>query len=293
MRFELNFGPKLQQIRIAVEVVQSAIRILRAVGMSTAEIQKLFADAATGPIEGDDKQQIPPTEAESEVQEDEEDAYALDRRFEASEIGRRVSRLAKRLESLREFSEESECLKGMSMLKEVLSLAREVQDWYQEACNTSARAFHLSHDVWVEKAADEELDKEEHIIFYDQTSAFRALRWWGASRLFQTAVELGLQDNLAQIAEVVARDNVYLDARLLRDLGQAIERVKLRGSFIKKLEDLPAGTEIPERELVQQLFRGGDDHPPEYLPRRWIEPLIREGKLERRKQSGRWQIRRL
>lgn len=272
--------------------LQGALNVMSTAGISDREIARLLKQAASVFEEN------PSLELEDAPQEfvgcdHPITSYEIDRRFEKIQLYKILSRLNKRMDSIRNWETVASCEKAEALISDSLPSLKAALSWYQDECSKHDLILQLDREQWLEQASDDDLDNEEAYIFYDSTAGLQTFALWNISQYAHAAARLGRAQQLQTVLEAIVEQGVILDKRTFDDLTEALSNASFKAFIENQVRALEGGFEMAQSDFIHALARSANGEVSEHLIATWLEDFGQAGILERYKRSNRWQIRRL
>ncbi|WP_295631268.1 hypothetical protein [Novosphingobium sp.] len=288
--YEFNFLG-FDRNALSEEIIRSAENVLSCSGFSASEIGELFQSAAQKIL----------SVAVSEkklcaIFDDPKDEYQTQsiweiiENFEYLRSVKALGRLRKRADVIGHLDDPAALTQAVIIIIEAINLRKEAFKWLKEEAEKYKLQVVSSHDQWAQLASDEELDKEEEVVFLDDYRWDGGFNWHEISHIVEALARSGQRENLEKFSELVLDELLAFQSRIKDDVKNAVGHVgqyENFASFVKRHADVG---ELAQAELLDKFIResgfSGGTSSLEY----WLEGMARRNEVERYKRSNRWRI---
>lgn len=283
-RYEIDIAPLFNKTAVGFEAVQSMLRVLYAAGYDTNEARQLISSVLNGVLEPDDELDLDTTGEPI-------DTYAIAQQLRSEPEYATLERLQKRLSTVDDLDQSPEALeKALNIVQSALEALETLQGKAIIQATEAGIQVERLNDAWREAASDEELDREDEILFLDSWEMQAGFHWDILSRISHRLAREGETDRLNALCDLIDIKAVALSGRL-RD---QIEQNKLAASNFQAVRAAVAqyaGTgELNQSEVIDQINRDLDLGTTGYMLDGWMTAFERQGLLRKYKRSGRWKI---
>ena len=284
----------VNRFAIAEEVLSSAAKVLITAGFESGEVALLMRQAADQldsgtAISSDPIPDCEPTEAQAFVPAT-PDIYELFDRYEQIPEKRALARLNKRASAIGYADTEEDLSKTFEILQQSLPLAEGALKWIIQECSAAGIQVEPHKDEWLEKASDEELDREHQIIFLDDWHVNGEFQLNQVSVLARSYAHSGNLEAFSQLVSLIKTRQVIYERENLEEIERTAGALEALADFREFLNERRGSGELMQSTLLDEFilqsgFSGGT-----YMLDGWLDSLSKQGILQRYKRSNRWRV---
>lgn len=279
------------KVVIADEVLSSALRVLSIAGFDRDEVCELFSQAIQQ-LRDDEESSTHDDEQDPVLADDvnEDGVYSILDRYEELDEQKALSRLGRRAEIIGDLSSSAERARAQELLDKALPLARASQDWLVAECARHGVELQANRDNWLASASDNDLDREDEIVFIDDYRFNQAFRFDIISSLIRGIANAGDQEAFKTLLNSMSENTVILDQSVMDDLQEAGESLKFIETFIDFLVGLQGQGEQLQSNLFDHFVRQSGFSGGTYVLEGWLDAFVATGRVDRYKRSNRWRV---
>lgn len=213
----------------------------------------------------------------------------LEDEFNAQDFSKALARLRKRTEIIYELDDE-DIPRGVAICSELLPLIRQAQAWITENAQSRGVTVVGSRDEWIKTASDDDLDKEDAILFLDENYMTNDFQLSFFSRVSQALVVSCQFEELAAFHMRIKDAGVDLGPEVTRELAGHFGAIGEFRRLEAALAACVAGSELPQSAFVTKFTQDSASDIQSYVVEGWLRHLAKKGVLTVQKKSNRWTI---
>lgn len=287
--YTFNVGG-IDRAALAEEIINSAARILTLAGFSRDEVSDLFRQAG-GQLECEAIDLVSSedgiSDSDGDVGVDRDD---LMNRFETFPAAQKLYRLGKRSSVIADLDDPHAIANATKLITEALILRREILDWVRAEAEISSLDVANSRAAWIGTATDDDLDREDTIVFLDDYQFGCDFNWYVISELASALAESGDSSTLGLLAQIILDDELALEERIRQDVQSAVEAAAHFNEFQEFVLSFVGQGELTQAEFLDKFVRAYNFTEGNYVLEQWLEGMMQRGLVERYKRSNRWRI---
>jgi hypothetical protein len=277
---------------IAEEVLSSATKVLITAGFEAAEVAGLLRKAADqidsgAAISDQADQSDQDTRAFAPSSRGKYDIFD---RYDETPQKRSLARLTKRASAIGYADTEEDLEKAFEILQQSLPLAEDALKWIVSECSAAGIRVEPHKDEWLENASDEELDRENEIVFLDDWQVNGDFQLNQIGVLARSYAHAGNLEGFSSLVKLIKAYQVIYERENLEEIERATDALEALASFKEFLAAYRGSGELMQSTILDEFilrsgFSGGT-----YFLEGWLDLFSKEGFLQRYKRSNRWRI---
>jgi hypothetical protein len=214
---------------------------------------------------------------------------ALEYEFESQEFSKSLSRLGKRLASFYD-SDDRSLPKALALCIEVVPLVTVAQKWLIQNASEKGILTVPNKASWIKSATDDELDREDEVLFLDESDLTRDFQLNFMVRLSNALLRSGRFEELKAFYEILIEADLPFDSEALSELNNNHAAIAEFDRLQATLRAMVSGSELPQSAFLGKFTEEGGHIVQPHMVEEWVRLLAKQGVLRVQKKANRWTI---